>query len=186
MSDLSFQTSDLERLSEIIARDHFPARPRAQSLERGQGHAVAQEAHVAVGEGEVGTMHVAAAEGALPIKQRGGISVGRHPVVDRCSAVKHDVSHDPRRPCDPTPLPDLSDGSYTGLNIGYALVVCRITMVALAEEEGVSGAVGYVRNANAAVNPENAVPRYAGKSRCSANRNRACAGVAAITAHPIE
>src|SRR5215213_1148937 len=51
-------------------------------------------------------------------------------------------------------------------------------MVALAEEEGVAGAISDVRNANAAVNPEDAVPRDI--------RKRPRAGVAAITAHPIE
>src|SRR5262245_17381611 len=61
-------------------------------------------------------------------------------------------------------------------------------MVALAEEEGVTTAVAVddVGQANAAVNPEDAVPRYAGKSRCSACWDRARAGVAAITSHPIE
>src|SRR5262249_32294020 len=55
-----------------------------------------------------------------------------------------------------------------------------------AEEEGVAVAVGDVCKANAAVDPEDAVPRYAGKSRWRARRNRPRAGVAAITAHPIE
>src|SRR5262249_29210238 len=96
------------------------------------------------------------------------------------------VSHDSRRPRDPTPLPNLSDGSYSGRNNGLTAVVFRITMVALTEEERVRGAVGDVLNANAAVNPEDAVPRYTGRIRWSARRHRARAGVAAITAHPIE
>src|SRR5262245_16958307 len=59
-------------------------------------------------------------------------------------------------------------------------------MVALTEEEGVTGAVGDVQNANAAVNPEDAFPRYSGKSRWIARMHRVLAGVADITAHPIE
>src|SRR5262249_17386418 len=116
------------------------------------------------------------------------VSPDRHLVVDRHSAVKRDVPHDPRRPRDETPLPNLSDGSYSGQNNGLAEVVFRITMVALAEQERITGAVavGDLGQANAAFNPKDAVQRYAGKSPWSANRTRARAGVAAITAHPIE
>src|SRR5262249_27762223 len=60
-------------------RNHFPAGPRAQSLERGQRCTVAEEAHGAVGEGEVGAARMAAAKGATPILQRGKVSHGRHP-----------------------------------------------------------------------------------------------------------
>jgi hypothetical protein len=123
---------------------------------------------------------MAAAEGGGPIKQRQSDSASRRPVVDRCSTVKSDVSHDPRRARDETPLPELSDGSGSGQNNGLAEVVFRVTMVALAEEEGFTAAVGDVQQANAAVNVEDAVPGYAGK------RQRARAGVAAITTHPIE
>src|SRR5205809_4017235 len=102
---------------------------------------------------------MAAAEGAGPIKQRRTISPGRHPVVDRCSTVKSDVCHDPRRARDETPLPKLSDGSGSGQNNGLAEVEFRVIMVALAEEERGSGPVGDVRKANAAVNVKDAVPR---------------------------
>src|SRR5262249_34533478 len=76
--------------------------------------------------------------------------------------------------------PNLGDGRDSGENDGLTAVVFRITMVALTEEEGVTSAVHDVRNANAAVNPEDAVPRYVGKSK------RPRAGVPAITAHPVE
>src|SRR5262245_11132827 len=59
-------------------------------------------------------------------------------------------------------------------------------MVALAEEEGVTGTVGDVRQANAAVKPEDAVPADAGKIRQTARKNRPFAGVPAITAQRIE
>src|SRR5215475_13215466 len=59
-------------------------------------------------------------------------------------------------------------------------------MVALAEEERVTGAVGDVRKADAAVKPEDAVPADAGKSRRTARKDRPFAGVAAVTALPIE
>src|SRR5262245_31196035 len=59
-------------------------------------------------------------------------------------------------------------------------------MVALAEQERVTAAVGDVRQANAAVKEEDAVPRDAGKIRRTARTHRALAGAAAITAHPIE
>src|SRR5262249_13911360 len=166
-------------------RDHFAVGARAQGLERWQRRAVAQEAHGAVGEGEVGPARVAAAEGADPIIQRLTISAGRHPVVDRRSSMKHDVCHRPLV-LDVIPTPQCAYGKYSGQKNGLEAVEFRVTMVALAEEEGVSGAVGDVLKANAAVNPEDAVPRYAGKSRGTAHRNRALAGAAAITAHPVE
>src|SRR5262249_32440898 len=68
---------------------------------------------------------------------------------------------------------------YSGKNNGLTVVVRRITMVALTEEESVRGAVRDVGQANAAVDPEDAVPRYVGKIK------RPRAGVAAITAHPV-
>src|SRR5262245_35815982 len=104
-------------------------------------------------------MHVAAAEGAEAILQRQSVSLDRHPVVDRHSAVKREVPHDPPRTREETPLPNLIDGSYSGHNNGLAEVVFRIPMVALTKEKRVTGAVGDVRDANAAANPEDAVPR---------------------------
>src|SRR5262249_26035712 len=59
-------------------------------------------------------------------------------------------------------------------------------MVALAEEERVTGAVGDVRQANEAVKKEDAVPGQSGIIRRTAKSTRPFAAVAAITAHPIE
>src|SRR5262249_62079464 len=78
-------------------------------------------------------------------------------------------------------FPNLTDRSYPKKKKGLKAIVFRIPMVALAEQEGVTGAVGDVRNANTAVDPEDAVPR-----RRTARSKRPRAGVAAITAHPIE
>src|SRR5262245_65691534 len=105
---------------------------------------------------------MAAAEGGGPIQQRQSVSPGRRPVVDRRSTVKSDVNHDARRARDETPLPELSDGSDSGQNNGSAEVELRITMVALAEQEGVTRAVCEVPKANAAVDPEDAVPAPGG------------------------
>src|SRR5262249_3637349 len=113
-------------------------------------------------------------------------SPARRPVVDWCSTVKSDVCHDPRRAHGETPLPELSDGSDSGQNNGLAAVEFRITMVALAEEQRVTAAVGDVRQANAAIDEEDAVPAQAGKIRRIAQGKRARAGAAAITTHPIE
>src|SRR5262245_61480023 len=129
---------------------------------------------------------MAAAEGGGPIQQRQSVSPGRRPVVDRHSTVKSAVYPDPRRARDETPLPELSDGSDCGQNTFSAEVEFRIKMVALAEEEGVTGAVCDVRNANAAVDPEDAVPAQAGKTRRIPRGKRARAGAAAIATHPIE
>src|SRR5262249_24602697 len=122
---------------------------------------------------------MAAAEGAGPILQGEEISPRRHPVVDRHGSAERDAPHGPQGR-DETPLPPDGDGIYSGPNIGTAAVEFRIVMDALAEEERVAGAVGDVRQADAAVNEEDAVPGHAGRT------NRPFAGVAAITAQPIE
>src|SRR5436309_9970545 len=128
---------------------------------------------------------MAAAEGAAPILQRGKVSAGRHLVVDRRSGVKRDLKHGPRIR-DVTPPPPAADGSCIGPNKRSAAVEFRVTMEALAEEERVAGAVLDVSNANAAADPEDAVPGHARKDRRTARMDRALAGVAAITAQPIE
>src|SRR5262245_19110045 len=128
---------------------------------------------------------MAAAEGAGPILQRGVIPPGRHPIVDRLGGAERDVGHGPRVR-DVTPHPPLGRGRRTGENNVVQAVEFRITMVALAEEERVAGAVGDVLHANATVNEEDAVPGHARKIRRTTRKNRPFAGVAAITAHPIE
>ena len=50
----------------------------------------------------------------------------------------------------------------------------------------VAAAVGDVRQPNVAVDVEDAVPRHSRKSRRDARLDRPVAGVAAVTAHPIE
>src|SRR5262245_33939342 len=114
---------------------------------------------------------MAAAEGAEPILQRGEVSPGRHLVVDRRGGVQRDAPHDPR-PRGPTPPAPDGDGSCYGPKIGTQAVEFRVAVVALAEEEGVAGAVDDVRHANAAVKPEDAVAGHAGKSRRTACKNR--------------
>src|SRR5207249_2784114 len=71
-------------------------------------------------------------------------------------------------------------------NDGLTQVVFGIVVVALAEEERVTGAVADVGQANVAVDEEDAVPRHARIIRWTARMNRPLAGVAAITAHPVE
>ena len=66
---------------------------------------------MAVGVGKVGAAWMAAAEGADPIEKRGGISPGRHLVINRRGCVERNLCHDPRRTRDKTPLSNLSDGS---------------------------------------------------------------------------
>src|SRR5262245_58869221 len=101
---------------------------------------------------------MAAAERAGPIIQRQQISPGRHLVVDRYSAVKRDVGHDPRA-SDETPPPQFAYGKCSGPQNGLADVELRIAMVALAEQERGTRPVRDVVKANAAVDPEDAVPR---------------------------
>src|SRR5262245_51965338 len=101
---------------------------------------------------------MAAAEGGGPIKQRQTISPGRHFVVDRYSAAKRDIGHAPLGR-DETPPPQFAYRKCSGLQNGLADVELRIAMVALAEQERETGAVGDVLKANAAVDPEEAVPR---------------------------
>src|SRR5262245_20705846 len=160
-------------------RDYFAAGARAQRLKRGQVGLVTQEAHGAVGEGEVGTARMAAAEGAGPILQRGSTSPGQHPVVDRYGGAERDLGIGPHVR-DVTPPPDAAEESYSGPKFGLLAVEFRVTMVALAEEERVAGAVGDVPNTNVAANVEDAVPGHAGRM------DRPFAGVAAITAYPME
>src|SRR5262245_37750899 len=128
---------------------------------------------------------MAAAEGAGPILQCGEISPSWHPVVDRHGAVERDAPIG-RRVRDEPPLPLAGSGKCYAPNIGPAAVEFRITMVALAEEERVTGAVGDVRQANAAVKKEDAVPAQSGIIRRIAISTRPFAAVAAITAQPIE
>src|SRR5262245_27564821 len=72
-SDPSTTVTPTGPRSEIAGRYDVAPVPRAQGLQRQERRTLAQEAHGAVGEGEVGTARMAAAEGALPILQRGGI-----------------------------------------------------------------------------------------------------------------
>src|SRR5262245_44568341 len=76
----------------------------------------------------------------------------------------------------------MGKGIYSQLEFSFAALPFRITMDALAKEECVAGAVGDVLHANATVNEEDAVPTM----QRTARTNRARAGVAAITAYPIE
>src|SRR5262245_23141150 len=124
-------------------RDHFAAGARAQGLERWQWRPLAQEAHGAVGEGKVCASRMAAAEGAGPILQRGEISPGRHPVVDRHGGVERDAPIG-RRVRDEPPLPPAGGVTCCGPNYGPAAVKFRIMMDALAEEERVASPVGDV------------------------------------------
>src|SRR5262249_14004840 len=146
--------------------------------ERGQRSAVAQEARGAVGEGEVGAARMAAAEGTAPILQRGHISPARHPVVDWRLRAERDLEIGPEVR-DVAPPPNAAERRYSGPNNERLAVEFRIVMIALAEEERVTGAVTDVRQPNTPVNEEDAVLGHAGQ------RNRPCAGVAAVTAHPI-
>src|SRR5262249_26265617 len=143
--------------SVLPGRNHFPACACAQGLERSQRRTLAQKAHGAVGEGEVGPPRMAAAEGACPILQRGKVCPGRHPVVDRRGTVERDLKHGP---CirNVTPSPPAADGSCIGPNKRSAAVEFRVKMEALAEEARVAGAVIDVRKAHTALNPEDAVP----------------------------
>src|SRR5262249_37048411 len=100
-------------------RGQFLAGASAQCLQHWQRCAVAQEVHRSVGEGEVGTARMAAAEGATPITKRLDISPGWHSVVDRRSGVKREFNHD-SQPRDPAPLPNLSEGNCSGYKDGSA------------------------------------------------------------------
>src|SRR5262245_32701174 len=105
---------------------------------------------------------MAAAEGAVPILQRGKCSPGRHPVVDRHRGAEGDVGIGPYVR-DVTPLPNAGEWRCSGPNNGLLAAVFRIVMKALAKEERVTGAVGDVRQPNAAANEEDAVPGHAGR-----------------------
>src|SRR5262249_16173126 len=124
-------------------RDYFAAVARAQGLERVQVGGLAQEAHGAVGEGEVGAARMAAAEGADPIQQRGQIAPRQHFVIDRHSGAERDLPPDVHA-CDVRPLSKAAEGTCTGRNTEPEGLLFRVTMVALAEEERVTGAVGDV------------------------------------------
>src|SRR5262245_37781746 len=122
---------------------------------------------------------MAAAEGTETILHRGKGSPLRHPVVDRHGGAERDVGIGPHIR-DVTPLANAGEGRGIGPNQGLLAIVFRVSMETLAEEERATGAVGDVRNTQAAVNEEDAVPGHAGRM------NRPFAGVAAITGHPIE
>src|SRR5262249_13118905 len=117
--------------SEITARNDLSAVSRAQRLEGLQRDALAHEAHVAVGEGEVGPARMAAAEGAHPILQRATISPVRHPVVDRHGSAERDVPDAIRDEC---PLAKaLESTSSRRPNNWQAAVEFRITIEPFAE-----------------------------------------------------
>ena len=65
----------------VLARP--PGRRGCSGLQLFKRKVLCDEAHRAVGEGEVGPARMAAAEDAGPILQRGEIASRRHPVVDR-------------------------------------------------------------------------------------------------------
>src|SRR5262249_16960124 len=117
---------------------------------------------------------MAAAEGAGPVPYHGGIPRRRHLrhlVVDRHGCAERDVPHGSliRDVGPPSPMAyGRSSRQYHGLEE----VVFRIAVVALAEEERVAAAIGDIRQANAAVNEEDAVPRHSRKIRRTARLNR--------------
>jgi hypothetical protein len=61
-----------------------------------------------------------------------------------------------------------------------------MVVVALAEAERVTAAVGDDRQANTIIEEEDAVPGHTAKSRGTARINGPAARVAGITGHPIE
>src|SRR5262249_45743925 len=136
----------------------------AQRLERLQRCAFAQELHGAIGESEVGAARMTASEGAEPVEHRGQISPERPPIADRHWGAEGYGGHDPLGRHE-TPFPMPSQGKCSGQNNGLADVEFRITMVALAEQKRGTAAVGDVRNANVAPNPEEAVPGHVERTR---------------------
>src|SRR5262249_18010038 len=146
-----------------ITVDYFPAAARAEGLKREQGRAVAHEAHGAVDEGEVSPARVAAAEGAGPVEKCGDISVGPHFVVDRHGGMERDTHRPHVR--NETPHPQLSHTTSSRAKNELEAVELRIPMVALAEEERVTFAVGDVRQTDNAVDVEDAVPAHVRKVR---------------------
>src|SRR5262249_62290026 len=87
---------------------------RAQGLEERQLGVTGQpqEAHGAVGEGEVGAAPMAAAEGAGPVPHRGDyVAVGPHLVVDRHGGAERDLGIDSR---DVSPPAKVGEGNSGG------------------------------------------------------------------------
>src|SRR5262249_16072178 len=122
---------------------------------------------------------MATAEGTGSIKHLRHTSTARHLVIDRHSGVERDV-YQATHVRDGTPPPNVREGSSSGQNMGLEVVVFRVAVGALAEQDRLTGTGGDFRKANAAVKKENAVPAHSVRGKQSLAR------VAAITAHSIE
>src|SRR5258708_4257151 len=120
---------------------------------------------------------MAAAESTQTILMRGVVTDGsgsRHPVVDRDTAAEHDVAQG-RRGRHVAPQSPIGEGIVGGA------VELRVMVRALAEEEGVTGAVGDISDANDAVDAKEAIPGEVGIYRSRSRGERALAGIAAVT-----
>src|SRR5262249_3064321 len=135
--------------------DYFPTGTRTQGLEGGQVRAVAQEAHGAVNEGEVGPAGMAAAEGAQPVMKRHIVASGRRweLVVDRHGGAERAMHPGCVREGLP-PVPPLGNGLHV---VCTAAVEFRVPVIAFPKQERNTGAVGDVGDANVAVGEKDAV-----------------------------
>src|SRR5262245_54528089 len=107
----------------VVSRNDFPAGARAQRLEGCQRDVLAQEAHRAVGEGEVGPARMAAPEGTQTVVFRAVIAhelfprnAGRHPVIDRHRRAEQALRQAASRyGKDRGPFPRLAEGIKNGI-----------------------------------------------------------------------
>src|SRR4029453_10823234 len=102
---------------------------------------------------------MAAAEDAIPVLHCQRIAPWWYSIVDRRGGAQRYLRGTERHP---TPDPPAGQGTNGGHVNGLLEAVLRVEMIALAEEKRVTGAVGDLCQANAAIKGKDAVATQAG------------------------